>query len=71
MRTIERSSAFKRDYKRESKGQYRATLDADLVPVLTTLADDRSLVEKYRDHDLGGDWNGYREYHTTRSAAHL
>jgi mRNA interferase YafQ len=63
MRTIERSSAFKRDYKRESKGQHRATLDADLVPVLTALADDRSLDEKYRDHDLGGDWNGYRECH--------
>lgn len=63
MRTIERSSGFKRDYKRESKGQHRATLDADLVPVLTALVDDRSLEQKYRDHDLGGDWKGYRECH--------
>lgn len=63
MRTIERSSVFKRDYKRESKGQHRATLDADLVPVLMLLADDISLDPKYRDHDLGGDWKGYSECH--------
>ena len=33
MRTIDRSSAFKRDYKREAKGQHRATLDDALKPV--------------------------------------
>jgi mRNA interferase YafQ len=32
MRQIERTGQFKRDYKREAKGQHRATLDADLVP---------------------------------------
>jgi len=37
MRTIERSSAFKRDYKRESKGRHRATLDDALRPVLVAL----------------------------------
>jgi mRNA interferase YafQ len=63
MRTIERSSVFKKDYKREAKGQHRGTLDADLVTVLTILADDRALDPKYRDHDLGGDWTGYRECH--------
>ena len=34
MRTIDRATAFKRDYKREAKGQHRATLDNDLKPVL-------------------------------------
>ena len=63
MRTIERSSAFKRDYKRESKGQHRATLDGDLVSVLTALANDEPLETRHRDHELGGDWNGYRECH--------
>ena len=63
MRRIDRSTLFKRDYKRESKGQHRATLDADLVPVLVALADDMPLDAKYRDHDLGGDWKGYRECH--------
>ena len=63
MRTIERSSAFKRDYKREIKGQYRATLDADLLPVLAALANDQPLAPRYRDHDLSGQWEGYRECH--------
>jgi len=63
MRTIDRSSAFKRDYKRESKGQHRATLDADLVPVLTALADNQPLEPRHRDHDLSGEWAGYRDCH--------
>ena len=63
MRTIERSSAFKRDYKRESKGRYRATLDDDLVPVLTALVNDQPLEPRHRDHELVGDWSGFRECH--------
>ena len=63
MRTIERSSAFKRDYEREAKGHYRATLDAALVPVLTALADDLPLEPRHRDHDLSGEWAGYRDCH--------
>ena len=63
MRTIERSSAFKRDYKREAKGQHRNTLDANLSPVLLALASDQQLEPRYRDHDLSGDWAGYRECH--------
>ncbi|MDR2220487.1 MAG: type II toxin-antitoxin system YafQ family toxin [Methylobacillus sp.] len=63
MRTIDRSSAFKRDYKRETKGQHRATLDDVLKPVLIALATDQPLETRYRDHDLSGDWAGYRECH--------
>ncbi|MBE7563795.1 type II toxin-antitoxin system YafQ family toxin [Acidithiobacillus sp. HP-6] len=63
MRTIDRSSSFKRDYKREAKGQHRATLDDELKPVLVALATDQLLDAKYRDHDLSGDWAGYRECH--------
>ena len=63
MRTIERSTAFRRDYKREAKGQHRATLDTDLAPVLMALADDLSLQARHHDHDLAGDWRGYRECH--------
>ena len=63
MRTIERSTAFKRDIKREAKGLYRNTLDADLVPVLLALASDEALESRHRDHDLSGDWSGYRECH--------
>lgn len=63
MRTIERASAFKRDYKRESKSQHGAALDANLVPVLRALANDQPLEPRHRDHDLSGDWVGYRDCH--------
>lgn len=63
MRTIERSNAFKRDYKREAKGRYRITLDTDLMIVLTALASDNQLEARYRDHDLSGSWAGYRDCH--------
>lgn len=63
MRTIDRASSFKRDYKREAKGRHRATLDSVLRPVLVALATDQTLDIKYRDHDLSGDWAGYRECH--------
>lgn len=63
MRTIERSSNFKRDYKREAKGQHRNTLDDSVSPVLAALANDQQLEPRYRDHDLSGDWAGYRECH--------
>ena len=63
MRTIERSTAFKRDYKREAKGQHRATLDAELAPILTALVNDQPLPPRHRDHELGGDWRSYRECH--------
>lgn len=63
MRTIDRSSAFKRDYKREARGRRRATLDADLIPVLTALAHDQPLAPQHHDHDLSGDWKGYGECH--------
>jgi mRNA interferase YafQ len=63
MRTIERSSIFRRDYKREAKGQHRATLDGDLTAILIALANDISLEAKHRDHALSGEWGGYRECH--------
>jgi len=63
MRTIERSGAFKRDYKREAKGQRRLGLDEALVSVLTLLVNDKPLKPYQRDHDLIGNWSGYRECH--------
>ena len=63
MRKIERPVSFKRDYKREAKGQHKAILDRALVPVIQLLVDDQVLAPRYRDHDLTGDWAGFRECH--------
>lgn len=63
MRRIDRSTAFRRDYKREIKGKYRATLSIDLPAVLKALAEDRPLPPRHRDHALTGDWFGYRDCH--------
>lgn len=63
MRTIEWTSQFKRDYKREGKGQHRATLDVDLFLVVDTLANDQLLEPRYRDHALTGEWKDYRDCH--------
>lgn len=63
MRAIEWTTQFKRDYKREGKGQHRATLDADLFPVVDTLANDQPLEPRYRDHALTGEWKDHRDCH--------
>jgi mRNA interferase YafQ len=59
MRTIERTSQFKRDYRREAKGPHRKTLEVDFIGVVTALADDQPLAEKCRDHSLIGDWKDH------------
>jgi len=63
MRTIEWTGQFKRDYKREAKGKHRATLDADLHPVIAALANDLALASHYRDHGLVGNWKDHRDCH--------
>ena len=59
MRRIEPTGQFKRDYKREAKGQHRATLDVDLKPVLQSLAADQPFESRYRDHE----WKDHCDCH--------
>ena len=63
MRTIKYTSAFKKDYKREKKGQHRNTVDAELQTVLELLQADEALPEKYHDHALVSNWIGHRDCH--------
>ncbi len=63
MRTTDYTGQFKRDYKREAKGQHRATLDADLRAVLSALLTDQPLEPRHRDHALTGDWKDHRDCH--------
>ena len=63
MRTIEQTGQFKRDLKREPKGQHRQALRSDFVAIVAALANDEALPEKYRDHGLTGDWKDHRDCH--------
>jgi mRNA interferase YafQ len=63
MRTIRRTTQFKRDYRRELKGRYGKALERDLRAVLSLLIADAQLPEKYRDHPLAGQWKDFRDCH--------
>jgi mRNA interferase YafQ len=63
MRTIRQSGQFRRDLKRESKGQHRQFLQREFVSLVVILADDQPLEPRHRDHALTGDWKGYRDCH--------
>ena len=60
MLSIRYTSAFKRDFKKAEKQRKDA---AKLRAVLELLVAGKALPEKCRDHDLGGNWKGYRDCH--------
>ena len=62
MRRIERTTAFRRDFRRERRGRHR-DLDKAVAEIVTRLAGDLPLPERNRDHALSGNWSGYRECH--------
>ena len=63
MRTIRRTAAFKRDYRREKKGRFAKTTDAALARIVADLAEDRPLAQHQRDHALAGQWKDHRDCH--------
>ena len=64
MRTINRSTAFKGDYKRiKATPQHKKDIDSLLEAVLVLLLADQVLPPALRDHALTGDWVGYRDCH--------
>lgn len=64
MRTIEYANAFKKDFKRiQATPRHRQDVELLLTAVLILLADDQVLPVHQRDHDLTGNWSGYRECH--------
>lgn len=63
MRTIERTNQLKRDYKRELKGQHRATLEEDFREILKLLVTDQPLPERYHVHALTGNRKEFRDCH--------
>jgi mRNA interferase YafQ len=63
MRTIEETTRFRRDYKREKKGVHGRSLDRLLESVVDMLARDAPLPRRFFDHPLGGDWQDFRDCH--------
>ena len=63
MRRIEPTTAFRRDFEREKRGQHRRDIDSLVSEVVSLLAEDKPLSEKNRDHGLSGGWRDHRECH--------
>ena len=62
-RTIEWTTAFRRDRKRELKGRLGPQLEQLLTPIIRALAADEPLALKHRDHQMTGKWNDFRDCH--------
>ena len=58
--TVKLTTIFKKDYKMAMKRGRKLEL---LDKVITTLALGENLPNEKRDHDLHGNWKGYRECH--------
>ena len=64
MRTIELSTAFKKDYKRaKTTPRHAQDVRALYEAAAQLLAEDKPLPHNYQDHALIGKWKGYRECH--------
>ncbi len=58
--TVKFTTAFKKDYKKAIKRGMKIELLEQIIELLST---GKSLPPKNRDHDLTGNWAGYRECH--------
>ncbi len=63
MRTIERTSAFKKDYKRVRATPRHKNIEKLLEEIGMLLLLDRPLAERHSDHALAGEWKDHRECH--------
>jgi len=63
MRRIERTTQFKKDYKREQRGKYKARLETILIGAIKFLVLNKDLPKKYCDHALTGQWREFRDCH--------
>ena len=60
MLSVKYSSAFKKDYKLILKRNYPVE---ELFNVIDMLRNEIQLPAKYCDHELSGNWKGFRECH--------
>ena len=63
MRRIERTGAFKRDFKRVLANTKHRDAEPLFVDLLKLLLADTVLAPKFRDHPLSGEWKDHRDCH--------
>ncbi|WP_273724023.1 MULTISPECIES: type II toxin-antitoxin system YafQ family toxin [unclassified Bartonella] len=61
MREIISTKLFRRDVKREKKGKHAYILKTDLLLVIETLAKDKPLEVRFKDHRMIGAWRGWHD----------
>jgi mRNA interferase YafQ len=63
MRSIKGAQSYKKDFRREARGENVDAMITELPVIIATLAADLPLSAKYDDHQLTGEWKSYRECH--------
>jgi mRNA interferase YafQ len=63
MRSIEKSTQFKKDYRKASKSIGQSGLDERLGFVIRCLLADQQLPKILYDHALKANWKGHRDCH--------
>ena len=56
MRRIEGTTAFRRDFKREKRGQHRREVDSLVSNIVGLLSEDQPPPQKNHDHQISGEW---------------
>ncbi len=57
------SSKFKKDYKLAVRRGYDISLIDNVIRLIAKGDEQKRLIDEYDDHELSGDWKGYRELH--------
>jgi mRNA interferase YafQ len=63
MRFVKGSRSYKKDFRREARGENLDAIIEELPLVIAALAADSQLPPKYHDHQLEGEWKDCRECH--------
>ena len=63
MRTVKRTTQFKRDFKRVKRGVHGNHIDATLLEALQLLTSDLPLSSRYVDHPMKGRFSDCRDCH--------
>jgi mRNA interferase YafQ len=63
MRSVKATQSYKKDFRREARGENLEAMATELAIVVATLAADVPLPLKYHDHELDGKWADHRECH--------